>query len=394
MALVLRSTAFWVLACWLFLTPGHVAAGTTGSQSEEEADLILRVQALYDRGSRLYAERAYAEAVIFFEQALELIQVPDIHYNIARSYERLAQYGRAIEHFEAYLALHMEQEGRAAPDLADVEQVLRDLRRRAAPPEVKLSVVTEPPGADVYLDSRDTVRGQTPFEIELEHGVYTVILEAEEYEPVERQIELRRGEPQSLTFRLRRRTDLGRLLFDINVRGARIYVQGQVKGLTPYPEEIPVPAGRRQVTIEKDRYTTLSRVVEVTAGETKVVRENLHLDSPPYSWRGYLGWTFVGFGLAGIGGGVTIKLVGDGRYFRDESAFKDLQLYQNLSFGLGGALMGLGTALVIWEYARDAVDSDDLVPRSERIRAGSEPPPVAVHVTPGGGVGLSGQFLF
>ncbi len=253
---------------------------------------------------------------------------------------------------------------------------------------------TTPEAANVYLQNRDNLVGQTPFQTDLDPGAYTVIISMEGYEDIEKRLVLKRGEPQTFTFKLQRRSDVGSLFVDTNIRGARIYVQGQVKGLTPYTEEILVRAGRRQVTLERDRYSSHSEVVDVKAGEQMFISGDLHLEDPPYSWRGYVGWTFVSLGVLGIGGGVTIKVVGDKLdYFTDQPEFQDLQLYQGLAYGLGGAFLALGTGLVIWEYARDAVDSDDLVPEDQRMHE-LPIPPVSLGLTPRGGVSLSGQFQF
>lgn len=370
--------------------PAEPAPATKPAPTEDE---IVRAQALYDRATELYNDKNYAEAVIFYERALALVGEPDIEYNIAKCYEKLAQYENAIIHYESYLRRHKEVKGTDAPDAPDVLATVQDLKRRGAPKKVKLSVTSDPAGANVYLGGRDQLVGQTPYETELDPGKYVLIVEMDGYEPEEQQIALERGEPRGFTFKLRRQANMGALRFDVNVRGARLYVQGQVKGLTPYEEEILVPAGRRQVTVEKERYTTATRMVDVTAGKTVFVREDLYLDDPPYSWRGYVGWTSVGLGVVGIAGGVVIKVVGDGKFFTSEPTFKDLQTYQAVAYGVGGGLLALGTGLVIWEYVRDDVASDDLLTPEERLRT-APLPPVSMGILPDGGVTITGQARF
>ena len=395
------------LGCVLLLVIGFTGfAGFTGGRiavaqpagdpapGDAEAERVERAQALYDRATDLYTAGNFAEAVIFYEQALELVKNPDIQYNIARCYEKLAQYSKAIAAFRAYLAIYEEQNGREAPDKTNVEDVIRQLVELEMKP-VRLTVTSDPAGANVFVGSRDRLVGQTPFETELDPGTYPLIVELEGYEEERQTVVLERGAPRTFTFRMRRKANMGALLIDTNIRGARIFVQGQVKGLTPYPEEILVPAGRRQVTLEKERYSAVSRIVDVTAGESFFLQEELFLADPPYSWRGYVGWTCVALGVLGIGGGVTIKLVADGTLFEDEPFFQDLQLYQNLSYGLGGGLLALGVGLVVWEYVRTAVDDDDIIPPGERIRPpAAAPPPVTLGVPPGGGLTLHGQFRF
>ena len=387
--LVLLSTLLLSLA----VAP-KASAQPVPEQSEEEKEKLRQAQELYDKATQLYNEKNYELAVRFYERALELVQVPDIFYNIAKAYEKMAAYPKAIESYESYLATYLAQQGQEAPDFADVRSTIADLKRRSAPRQVKLTVETEPEKANVYLGTRDSLVGQTAFATELDPGTYQLIVTLEGYEDVEQTVVLKRGEPQKLTFSLQRRANMGGLLVDSNIRGVRIYVQGQVKGLTPYSEEILVPAGRRQVTLERERYSTSTKIIDVVAGKTHFVSEELYLVDPPYSWRGYLGWTFVGLGVAGIGGGVAIKFVGDGLdLFEDSQEFKDLQLYQALAYGLGGGLAALGTGLVIWEYLRDAVDEGDIIPPSERLKPPAQAggPKVSVGVMPGG-VSISGRF--
>jgi len=389
------SLSFLALGAAALAAPA--AAQPTG-QTPEQAEKIQQAQELYDKATELYNEKQYELAVRYYERALELVQVPDIHYNIAKAYEKLAGYAQAIEHYQKYLDTFREQNGTEAPDFEDVRRTIDDLRRRSAPKQVKLTVTTEPPGANVYLGTRESLVGQTPFETELDPGTYNLIVGLDGYEDIEQTVVLKRGEPQKLTFSLQRKANMGGLLVDTNIRGARIYVQGQVKGLTPYPEEILVPSGRRQVTIEKDRYAPVTRLVDIHAGKTHFIQEDLYLDDVPYSWRGYLGWTFVGLGLAGIGGGIAIGVVGsDQDLFEDSQTFKDLQLYQALAYGIGGGLTALGAGFVVWEHVRTAVVEDDIIPARERVQPPAAAPaggPVSLSVTPDGGVHVSGQFRF
>jgi len=390
--------AFLLIAAAAAALPAPAAA-QPADQSPEEAEKIRQAQELYDKATELYNEKQYELAVRYYERALELVQVPDIHYNIAKAFEKLAAYPKAIEHYQQYLDTFRAQQGTDAPDYEDVRRTIDDLRRKSAPKQVKLTVTTEPPAANVYLGTRESLVGQTPFETELDPGTYNLIVTLDGYEDVEQTVVLKRGEPQRLTFSLQRKANVGGLLVDTNIRGARIYVQGQVKGLTPYPEEILVPSGRRQVTLEKERYAPVTRIVDISAGKTLFLQEDLYLDDVPYSWRGYLGWTFVGLGLAGIGGGIAVGVIGsDQDFFTDSQEFKDLQLYQGLAYGLGGGLTALGAGLVIWEYARTAVEEDDVIPPSERIRppatGAPQPAPVSLGITPDGGVHITSQFRF
>ncbi len=48
--------------------------------------------------------------------------------------------------------------------------------------------------------------------------------------------------------------------------------------------------------------------------------------------------------------------------FNDTSSFDTKQTLQIAGYAAGGTLMALGTALIIWEYVREPVNTDDLIP--------------------------------
>ncbi len=348
--------------------------------------------ALYEKGTALYGESKFAEAVVFFEKAFALAREPAIAYNIAKSYEKLGQYAQAIEFFEGYLKLQVEKTGLPAQDKADVEATVRSLRERMLPQNGKVEIVSDPPGANVYLKTREALVGQTPYTVELEPGTYSFWVQKEGFQEVSENVVVERGVPKQLKFQLIEVIPTGGVRFAVNVRGAQIFVDGKVIGLTPFNGTADLPVGRHQIVISKERYGETSRILDVVEGQTADVAADLFLRSTPASWRSYVGWTAVSLGVLGITGGALIKVFGDERnYFEDQGEFKDLQLYQQLSYGLGGGLMAIGTGLVIWEYARKAVDSGDLIVD----RTAADRPPVLFSAGAGpGGVSVEALVRF
>src|SRR5581483_1615071 len=99
-------------------------------------------------GDLLYRSEKYEEAIVEFEGARALAPRPDLDYNIARCWERLHQWDRAIEAYTRYVE--------STPTPLDAEQMLthieeikevRDKERKAGvvPPPLSAAHASEPP---------------------------------------------------------------------------------------------------------------------------------------------------------------------------------------------------------------------------------------------------------
>ena len=71
-----------------------------------------------------------------------------------------------------------------------------------------------------------------------------------------------------------------------------------------------------------------------------------------------------------------------------------MELLQNLGYGVGGGLIGLGISLLIWEAVTDAVDENDLISFGAGGPTGVMPTGVSVSPLSGGGVFVSGGLVF
>jgi tetratricopeptide (TPR) repeat protein len=79
----------------------------------------------YRRGTELYNEAKFREALESFQEAATLYASPDFQFNIAKCYERLGEYENAIRSYELYLRT-AEDSG----DRAVIEASIADLQRR------------------------------------------------------------------------------------------------------------------------------------------------------------------------------------------------------------------------------------------------------------------------
>lgn len=107
------------------------------AQDEPDFDAVVA------RAVQHYASREYEPAIELFEQAYSLRAEPELVYNIARSYERLARRAEAIREYRRFVELPgttSELRGRA---FASIEALREEERRLAA-----ISRADEPPSPE------------------------------------------------------------------------------------------------------------------------------------------------------------------------------------------------------------------------------------------------------
>ncbi len=92
------------------------------------------------RGQRLYQEHRYAEAVTAFEKAYELKGEDSYLYNVAQSHRLAGHTEQAIAAYELYLT-----KVPSAPNRADIERRMEELRRGGSPPVAPAAVSPAPP---------------------------------------------------------------------------------------------------------------------------------------------------------------------------------------------------------------------------------------------------------
>ncbi len=148
---------------------------TLASVSARADDLADEADVQFELGAKKYATGDYLGALEHFLTSNRLVPNKNVLYNVARCYEQLHRYP------DAYRAYGRALEVETAPERRkDLETALS----RIAPKVAVLDVVTDPPGATVYLDRKDLgPRGNTPRKLGLEPGKYKVIVELPGYEP-------------------------------------------------------------------------------------------------------------------------------------------------------------------------------------------------------------------
>lgn len=160
------------------LLPAAATAGPANAAQTASA------KAHFKKGTELYRQARYREAIAEFEAAYKAKPHGVLHYNIAQCHEKLGDIPAALRSYHEYL--------REVPNADDREVVLRamsNLEARLAMTGVQqLLVYSEPTESEVWVDGQS--RGRTPFSAVLPHGTHTVSLVKPGYKTVTREVVL------------------------------------------------------------------------------------------------------------------------------------------------------------------------------------------------------------
>ena len=118
-----------------------------------------------------------------------------------------------------------------------------------------ISVITDPPGADVQIEGPEKVRMLSPVNrMKLSRGTYKIRVEKELYEPFETEVILALGAEETFNPKLVRKT--GNLKVSTEPQGAVVYLAGERKGKTPIVIR-DVPTGSYEIRLDRDGYDIL-----------------------------------------------------------------------------------------------------------------------------------------
>jgi outer membrane receptor for ferrienterochelin and colicins len=235
------------------------AAAASADSSADEADARFR------RGTELYKQRRYEEALLEFFTSNRLAPNRNVVFNLARSFEALGRFDEAYRYYSDFLAAEPTPDDRAA-----AEARLAELAPRVA----LVTVASTPPGASVYVDRKDLGgRGETPLTVALTPGPHLLLLEKEGFEPAQREVTLERG----------RRVDVALPLVAI-VGTLRVVTRppGELRVDRPEddvappdaastPATLSLPPGRHAIEVRAPGHHPLRRLIEIGPREEQVI---------------------------------------------------------------------------------------------------------------------------
>lgn len=161
------------------------AAGADAGSKKGRKDKKTAAEAKehHAKAVKFYKEGDYEQALEYFEKADELAPNPVTRFNIARCYDKLERYEEAYEHYAKYVE---------SGDEARLEDAEEAMERIEAMP-VKITIITSPKSAEVFIDGEPLEDKRTPVEVETEPGQHTVFIRKDGYESVEEGLEIPPG---------------------------------------------------------------------------------------------------------------------------------------------------------------------------------------------------------
>ena len=140
---------------------------------------------------------------------------------------------------------------------------LKTLNVVLVPATGKLTVNSNPSGAEVYIDGKKV--GTTPLRnYTIPEGIHEVAVRKAGYAERAYAISIKYGELKVLNVTLS--PEIGKLTVKSNPSGAEVYVDGKKVGTTPL-ENYTVTAGTHEITLIKDGYQNFTKTVTVKPGE-------------------------------------------------------------------------------------------------------------------------------
>ncbi|MCA9620111.1 MAG: PEGA domain-containing protein [Myxococcales bacterium] len=280
-----------------------------------------RARAAFLEGTRLAREAQWAQALAAFERASAIKPHPVTTYNIGTCKRAIGAYAQAYLTFQQALREH-EASGGTEPSaeglpavlvgqtqafLAEIEQLLVTVDLTVVPSEVSLAVDGRPllrvgePVAIYYGGVRPAGRGEVLAEstlvLRLDPGAHVFTFDRPGFERVVVNKTFSPGVRRPLRIELDRLP--ARVLLEASVPGALVAVNGREVG--PTPLELARPAGRYQLSIQKEGYEPYESTLDLRPGQELRLRAPLQ----PEETSVFTTWWFWTAAGAVVAGGIT-----------------------------------------------------------------------------------------
>lgn len=161
------------------------------------AAAVEEARARVQRGEVLFARGDFRGALTEYDRAYALVAGHPLQhralFNIAKCYEKLFDYPRALAYYERYV----REGGPDAERRAEVERSIRALRDQLATLQVSANVP-----AEIWIDARKV--GTTPQAVPIGGGAHTVAVRRAGYEPQQFEVQLAAGQTQTRHVELER----------------------------------------------------------------------------------------------------------------------------------------------------------------------------------------------
>jgi hypothetical protein len=184
-----------IIVIWLCLVQVARAQDAQDTQDATAASSAgINPRKAYARGEALYRDGHYEAAKVQFEFAYTSMPNPVVLLSIAKTQEKLGQYGQAVVTLQRYL-----KERQDAPDRQAVEQHIQKIQSRPA----VLTIRTQPAGASVLVDNRPHPK-VTPTEVQLTSGKHRIEIRAQGHISAVEQVDVDFAQRKQIAIALRK----------------------------------------------------------------------------------------------------------------------------------------------------------------------------------------------
>ena len=137
-----------------------------------------------------FREGAFDKALIEYQKAFEVDYNPAIYYNIAQCLHRMEHYQKAILFYELYISknlsssmiTHVQNHITECEKKMQEAQKLQEAHTKTVPGKRKVAVVSDPVGAEVYVDSfTGSPVGLAPLMLEFDTTPHLIVLKKSGY---------------------------------------------------------------------------------------------------------------------------------------------------------------------------------------------------------------------
>jgi outer membrane receptor protein involved in Fe transport len=258
-----RSPPALLFALVLIGCLGHALLAAPVVWADDVAD---EADAQFRLGTERYQAGDYRLALAYFLASNRLARNRNVVFNIARSYEQLQQFPEA----HRYYTRALEGEG----DRYAIARI-NEAVARIAPHVAILQIVTDPPGARIYLDRKDLgERGAAPQKMALPPATYRVIAELDGWvDATSDPVDVRLGVEQKVSLSLRR------IVGTIRIPGppgpsVRLDADNAPESCRA-PCDLRAPLGQHTIVLTMQGYRTLRVPVAVEADKVSTIHPDL-----------------------------------------------------------------------------------------------------------------------
>ncbi|MBI4955895.1 MAG: TonB-dependent receptor [Myxococcales bacterium] len=246
----------------LLLTGACAGLGLVALPGAARADgLADEADLQFELASELIQKNDYRGALEHYLASNRLVPNRNVVYNIARTYGLLKRFPEAYRYYVDALDGETDPKTRA-----EIEAAMQAI----APEVAVLRVVSDPPGATIFLDREDLgSRGRAPRPLALPPGKYRVIVQLDGYQsPEPRDVDIQKGGETRVELSLKEIR--GTVHVEVEgAAGATVHVGDErAASACNAPCDFTLRPGTYLLYFERDGFQAAPRQVVVTAGAT------------------------------------------------------------------------------------------------------------------------------